>query len=128
MSVFSKNSKVIELTPENFNKKSKSLLSPVDMTGKTGMIVYSAKWCGHCKRAAPEITRTAAILRDSFPIFNLDCDKYGEFAQRVLNINGFPTIVYIDSKGYPINVYDGGRKTQDFLEDVCKVSKVCPMI
>jgi len=128
MGLFSRNSNVIEVTPTNFNKKTKSLIPPVDMLGKKGMVVFSTSWCGHCKRAAPEIERTAKILGKSFIIYNLNCDKHGEFASKVLNVNGYPTIVFINSDGSAIKLYEGERSTQSFLEEVCKVSMVCPML
>ena len=128
MGLFSRSSYVVEVSPTNFNKRTKKLIPPVDMMGKKGMIVFSASWCGHCKRAAPEIEKTAKILGKSFIIYNMDCDKYGEFASKALNVNGYPTIVFVDSDGTPIKLYTGERSTQSFLEAVCDVSMVCPMI
>ena len=127
MGLFARSSNVIELTPADFNKRTKHLIPPVDMLGKKGMIVFSASWCGHCKRAAPEIARAAKILGKSFIVYNLDCDKYKDFAAQALNITGYPTIVFINSNGSPSKLYKGERSTQAFLEEVCKVSMVCPL-
>jgi thiol-disulfide isomerase/thioredoxin len=68
-SLFSKNSKVIELTPNDFDRNFK-VIHPASKDKKS-MIFFGASWCGHCKRAKPEYEKTAAILGMSFPLFQI---------------------------------------------------------
>jgi thiol-disulfide isomerase/thioredoxin len=125
MSLFRKNSSVIELTPSNFDSKTQKISHYLLANGTKGMVMFGAHWCGHCKRASPEYEKAANALGSSFPLFYLDCEKYGEFASKTLGINGYPTIKYINKTGKPYKLYDGERSYQGFLMGVCAESAIC---
>lgn len=121
---FKSKSSVIELTPENYDIKNKKIIHP-KLTDKKGMVAYVAKWCGHCVRFSPVYESVADTLGSSFPLFYLDCEKYGEFASKKLNVKGFPTVLYIDRNGKPYKPYQADRTELAILEDICKESQVC---
>jgi thiol-disulfide isomerase/thioredoxin len=122
MSVFKKNSKVIELTPANFiNGK---VVHPKLEGNKKGLVVFTCLWCGFCKALEKPYSDTAYVMGDSFPLFNVDCVKYADFAQK-MGIKSYPTIKYIQRSGKIGREFKGERTVQGFLDDICKESKVC---
>lgn len=123
MSVFGKNTSVIELTPINF--KNGKINHKALEGNKKGMIIYSTNWCHFCKITKKPYQDTSFILGKSFPMFNLDCIKYSELASS-LGINSYPTIKYIDINGKIIRDFTGERTVEGFLEDICKESRQCP--
>lgn len=122
MSLFSANSPVIQLTPSNFT--SKNTVSHPALSGKKGMIMFEAPWCGYCKQLAPIYEKTANTLGTSFPLFYVDCDKNKAIANK-FNINSFPTVMYIDRTGAVYKKYTGNRTTQDLLNGACSEGQVC---
>ena len=124
MPLFTKNTSVIELSPVNFDIKNKKIIHPA-LNNKKGMIAYMAGWCGHCVRTSPIYEEVAGTLGGSFPLFFLDCEKYGDFASKKLNVVGFPTILYIDRSGKPYRPYTGNRDTLSMLTDICTEAQVC---
>lgn len=125
MSLFRKNSIVIELAPENFDAKSKTVKHYL-LDGKTrGMVMFGAKWCGYCKISAPEYEKAATVFGSAFPLYYLDCEKYGEFAGKSLGISGYPTIMYLSKSGKMYKKYSGERTYQAFTQGVCSETSIC---
>jgi thioredoxin-like negative regulator of GroEL len=123
MSLFGKNTMVIQLTPENF--KGKTVVHSV-LDGKTsGMIMFGASWCRYCKEASPAYSKTAAALGSAFPLFYLDCEKYGEFAGKNLGVKGYPTFNYINKAGKMNKKYEGERTYLGFTKEICSESGIC---
>jgi protein disulfide-isomerase len=120
MGLFGKS--VIQVTPENFSGK--KLKHPMIDSSTKGLIVFYADWCGHCKKTAPVYTKVANALGKSFPLFAFDCVAYKEFSQK-LNIEGFPTIRYINKDGSLGKMYSSDRTLEAFLADICKESMIC---
>lgn len=118
-----KNTSVIELTPKNFDRSNKITHSKLDGTTK-GLIMFSASFCGYCKRAAPEFIKTSNTLGSAFPLFTVDCEKYPELT-KALGIVGYPTIKYINKNGSIGKVYSKDRTLPAFLGDICKEGLVC---
>lgn len=121
---FKSNSFVIELTPDNYDLKNKKIIHP-QLKDKKGMVAYLAAWCPHCVKFSPTYEKVANTVGNSFPLFYLDCEKYGDFASKKLKINGFPTILYIDRSGKPYKPYNSERSEFVILDEICKESRVC---
>jgi protein disulfide-isomerase A6 len=119
-----KTKNVIELTPKNYDLKNKKIIHP-KLTDHKGMVAYMAGWCGHCQAFSPTYEKVAGTLGDSFPLFYLDCEKYGDFASKNLGVQGFPTVLYIDRLGKPYKNYSADRTEIAMTNDICNEAKVC---
>jgi thiol-disulfide isomerase/thioredoxin len=62
------------------------------------LIYGNVQWCGYCKRARPEIQKAADIMGASFPVVDLDADKFPLMA-KAMKITSYPTIMYADANG-----------------------------
>jgi len=120
-----KSKNIIELKPENFNIKLKKIVHPSLDGTKKAMVAYVAPWCGYCVKFKPIYEDVGELLGGSFPLFYMDCDKYSEFSRRKLNINGFPTVLYINTEGKPYKKYTNERSWKVMINDICKEAKVC---
>jgi len=78
-------SKVVEITPDNFEEKVLKEEKPV-------LLDFSAEWCGPCKRLTPIIEELAQDYDGKAVVAHLDVDGAQELAQqyRVMSI---PTII-----------------------------------
>jgi thiol-disulfide isomerase/thioredoxin len=123
MSVFKKNSGVIELTPSNFDSNNK-IKHPALKDGKKGLVAFTCSWCGYCVKLAKPYSETAQITGMAFPMFNVDCVKYPELANS-MKVSSYPTIKYIDFNGNPYKDYSKEREMNVFLKDICRESKIC---
>jgi len=92
--------------------------------GTGGLLICKQDWCGYCVRSLPAFEESAKKLGTAYPIFKLDGDKNKEAIQK-LNIQGFPTILFIDRNGKVGKRYEGDRSVGDILSSVCRESLVC---
>lgn len=122
MSLF-KGTSVIDLAPKDFDNMGR-IIHPVLDGNKKGLIVWSAEWCGHCKALKPDYIKAASILGKSFPLFNVDCVKYSDFASK-MGIKGYPTIKYLDRTGKMTKDFTADRSVNGIIDDVCSETKVC---
>ncbi len=122
MPLFSKQSNVKELTPQDFSGKK---ITDSKLQNKKGLIFFGASWCGFCERFSPVYENASNTLGQSFPMYYMDCEKYGDFASKTFNISGFPTVMYIDRTGVPYKKYSGDRTEASILQDICSEAKVC---
>jgi thiol-disulfide isomerase/thioredoxin len=125
MGLFAKNSGVIELSPSNFDKRTKKVMHPLLDNGSKALVFFGTGWCHYCKLASPEFTKAAQALGTSFPIFQFDCEKYKDFALKTLKIDGYPTIKFVDRNGSLYKTYTGERTYPEFLKAICNESSVC---
>lgn len=77
---------------------------------------FYAPWCGHCKKAKPEITKAAEHYKDDLKIafVAVDCTKSQPVCEQY-GVQGFPTIIYFNY-GKNQKPYEGGREAKDFIK------------
>jgi thioredoxin 2 len=56
------------------------------------LVDFWAEWCGPCKRAAPEVERTAANSAGRALVLKVDTEQYPQLAARY-NVRGIPNFV-----------------------------------
>lgn len=87
------------------------------------LIMFYADWCGHCKRAKPELERARDRYRGPVKIIFMDGDaKENAGLLKQEGVQGFPTIRYYPG-GIPMmgqkgefKEYSGDRKEEAFVE------------
>ena len=100
-------SDVIHLSEETFK--------PVLKKKKHVLVMFYAPWCGHCKKAKPEMMEAAADFKENSKVefAAVDCTTERSVCS-AHDVTGFPTFKYFnyfkDQK-----VYNGGRKKKDFV-------------
>ncbi|XP_020917391.1 protein disulfide-isomerase A5 [Exaiptasia diaphana] len=99
---------VLHLTDETFKtiiKKKKHVL-----------VMFYAPWCGHCKKAKPEIVIAAEHHKSNSKaaFAGVDCTKYPGVCQQY-DVHGYPTFRYFNY-GKKDFKYTGGRTSKDFIQ------------
>lgn len=101
-------SSVVHLTDDNYKpflKKKKHVL-----------VMFYAPWCGHCKKAKPEMTGAADKFVDDAKVefAAVDCTVYQTLCT-LNDVSGYPTFKYFN---YYKNTkpYNGGRTESDFVK------------
>lgn len=102
---------VQQLSGANFDKEVLKIDKPT-------LVAFTAPWCGHCQRLAPQYVRVATELDGVVKIANVDCEDAGSKALCAqYGIQGFPTI-----KAFPATKkrlprdYNGERKAKAMLD------------
>lgn len=72
------------------------------------MVVIYAKWCDHCKRAAPELVKLAKLVKDEAKIYVIESEEYKG------KVDGYPTIKIV--KDGRSSKYDGPREVEPMKE------------
>lgn len=97
--------------------------------GKPGMIMFHAKWCGHCTRFMPTLNKLSMSLGSEYPCVAIEADQLqsNESVTTALKIEGFPTIKFFDQYGRIVGDYMGDRSESDILSHICKIYHHCIM-
>merc|ERR1712223_58626 len=101
-------SEVKHLTEETFKpflKKKKHVL-----------VMFYAPWCGHCKKAKPEITAAAEHYKDNSKVeyAAVDCTIERSVCS-AYEVSGYPTLKYFQYFNKEQKDYNGGRQKDDFI-------------
>lgn len=104
-----------------FNKSSfKEILALAKKEGKPVFLDISASWCGHCKRMKANVftdSEVANYFNSKF--INVAVDgEVGEGVElaKKYKISGYPTLIFLSSKGETIKQIAGYQNVKEFLE------------
>lgn len=123
---------VQDLTIDNFKViNNKVFINPRIMNGNPGIILIHAHWCNHCTKFKPTYQKIAAQLNqagDSFACLAIESEelkKDNGAVSNALNIEGFPTLNWVDQNGKVLGQYKGDRDPNSILTQVCDVYHHC---
>ena len=114
---------IIELFDKDVVRSTFSFSFP-KAKGTGGIVIVKTDWCGHCVRTIPELEKVSVITGKSYPIFKIDADKNQKLLKE-MNVNGFPTIYFINKDGTLSTKYEKDRQAKKFLEEICLRARVC---
>ena len=112
---FSKDSPVIQLNKENFEKK-------VIKSDKLWLILFYAPWCGHCKAFHPTFEKAAKASKGLFKVGAVNCDEERDLASKY-KINGFPTVLFFGENKEKTEEYEGKRDAKQILDFLFEKAK-----
>jgi len=80
------------------------------------LVMFYAPWCGHCKKAKPELTAAAAHFAEEpkVEVAAVDCTTDNSVCS-AFEVTGFPTFKYFHYYNKEQKPYDGGRTAKDFI-------------
>uniref|UniRef100_A0A7M5XDK5 Thioredoxin domain-containing protein n=1 Tax=Clytia hemisphaerica TaxID=252671 RepID=A0A7M5XDK5_9CNID len=99
---------ILHLTDANFKDELKKK--------KHVLVMFYAPWCGHCKKAKPEIEKAAATFTEDRKVWfaGVDCTVDKKSCEQ-FGVSGYPTFRYF-LYGKKDFKYEGGRNTDAFIE------------
>ena len=95
-------------------------LKEASATNKKVLVDVYTDWCGWCKKLDRDVysdTRVAAALKDVIPV-KVNAEKGGEDVARRYNVEGFPTILFVNASGEVVKRIDGYVDADDMLRTI----------
>ena len=78
------------------------------------LVDFWAEWCGPCRAAAPEVSRTAAEMKGRAVVLKVDADKYPQLGAR-FGVRGIPNFVVLS--GGRVVMQQAGLVNHDQMEE-----------
>lgn len=113
--------KIVELSDINLEKNKIIIKDENKVKKLTGLIMFYADWCGHCKTTKPEYLKACKALRfmemNKGFFYRVDCSKTTKDKQNLMkycNSEGYPTIVKIVD-GDVVSQFNQERTANNFI-------------
>ncbi|CAB9523293.1 Protein disulfide isomerase [Seminavis robusta] len=105
---------LVKLNEATFRKASNDPANPIFL------YMFSAYWCGHCKRLAPVLESVAPQVTGRLAIGKIDCTEDKKLCDE-FKVRGYPTLKFsMDGEMYE---YNSGRKESDFVAFADRLSR-----
>ena len=112
---FDKDSKVIQLNKDNFDKQ-------VTESDELWLILFYAPWCGHCKAFHPEFEKASKVAKGLFKIGAVNCEVEKDLAKKY-KIEGYPTVLFFGDDKTKTEEYEGNRKADEVIDFLFEKAK-----
>ena len=86
--------------------------------GRKSLLLLHMEGCGHCKKLMPEWDKFAEMNNTSIVTKSVEKDDDRALVKRY-GVEGFPTILLLDSNGKKLDTYGGPRNAKGLL-DYCQ--------
>lgn len=105
-------------------------MNPKNLGGNPGILLAHAEWCGHCKRFSPIFQKMSKKLnsgKNGFSCLAIESEELNKNSKlsKVLEIEGFPTLYWVDQHGKILGKHEGGRDEGTLLNEICSVYHHC---
>jgi thiol:disulfide interchange protein len=100
-------------------------LGRADNEGKVVMVDFYTDWCGWCKKLDETTLADPAVqstLKRMVAV-KLDAERGGRRDAARYNVEGFPTVLFLNSKGVEVGRIPGYLPPAEFLEELRGVLK-----
>lgn len=105
----SSTSTIKHLTYKDFYKG-----EPLLTDQKPMLVFFYVPWCGHCKRAKPEIKKLASMMPSDVTLAALDGEQYPNTAEEV-GIQGYPTLILYNPATKEAHEFSGNERKADAI-------------
>lgn len=92
-------------------------------SGKLIMVDFYTDWCGWCKRLDKDTYTNEKVIKLSSQLVSLklDAEKEGKELAQKYNVQGFPTILFLDAKGEIMGRISGYMGPDPFAREIEKI-------
>lgn len=104
------NAKVLTLTDQNFQQKTK---------GKVVLVDFWASWCAPCRMMAPVLNDVASELNGNSHVGKVDIQQYQSLANK-FKVRNIPTMILFKN-GAEVNRFVGIKSKEFLLKEIAKV-------
>lgn len=116
--MFKDDSAVTELTYTDFVfKKNKKLLVKNSFENKSGMVIFYAPWCKHCKKKAKMWEEIGSLFLNKFFVSSVNVEnveRNNDLVKINYNVKLYPSIFYVTKNGN-LHKYDGILDKEDII-------------
>ena len=126
---FGPNNKFVkELVPSDFDSAVPWQLKSIDNKKVSGLVLFYAPWCPHCKVVAPEWEK-AGKMSGFCDFYAFNCEKNKNHVMKIKEdmpelIQGYPSIIYYEN-GVPGEAYVDPRDAKSFVKYCMNKCSTC---
>lgn len=95
-------------------------LKQAESEKKLVMVDFTATWCGWCTKLKEEVFQKDEFrqyVADKFVLVAIDADKNRDLVDKY-GVQGFPTIMVVDSEGKEVHKIVGFKPLDGFIEEL----------